>query len=414
MRFSQLFTKTSKQAPKDETAVSAQLLLRGGFIYKQMAGAYVMLPLGLRVLNNIIQIIREEMNAAGGQELSMTSLQPKEPWEASGRWDDKAVDIWFKTKLHSGTELGLGWSHEEALTGVMREFVSSYRDLPVYPYQFQTKFRNELRAKTGIMRTREFVMKDLYSFSRTQEEHDHFYEQMKEVYLRTFQRLGLGDHTFLTFASGGSFAKYSHEFQALTETGEDVLYLDREKGMAVNEEVYSDEVVADLGLNKDGLEQVKASEVGNIFTLGTRFSEELDLKFTDENGEVKPVIMGSYGIGPARVMGVIAELSHDDRGIIWPEAVAPFKVHMVRIGDDAEVVKVADSLYEELTSKHIDVLYDDRDESAGAKFADADLIGVPIRLTISPKTVAENSVELKRRNESESRLVPLAEIIKSL
>ncbi len=411
MRMSQLFTKTHKDAPKDEAAVSAQLLLRAGYVYKQMAGAYVMLPLGLRVFNKIIGIIREEMDAAGGQELTMTALQPKEPWEASGRWDEKVVDVWFKTRLQNGTELGLANTHEEALTGLMREYVTSYRDLPAYVYQFQTKFRNELRAKSGIMRTREFVMKDLYSFSRSQAEHDEFYERMKATYTRVFERVGLGGHTYMTFASGGSFSKYSHEFQTLTDAGEDIVYLDRSKKIAINEEVYTDEVVKSLGLDKDKLEQHKASEVGNIFTLGTKYSEPLGLTFTDEDGSVKPVIMGSYGIGPARVMGVIAELFHDDRGLLWPEAVAPFQVHLVSLArDNQEAEAAADQLYNQLSDAGLEVLYDDRDESAGAKFADADLIGCPLRLTVSPRTLKEEAVEFKLRSQTDHELVPLAKV----
>jgi prolyl-tRNA synthetase len=410
MRLSQLFTKTFKEAPKDETAVSAQLLLRGGFMAKQMAGAYVLLPLGLRVLNKVIGIVREEMDAAGGVELSMTALQPKEPWLASGRWDDHVIDVWFKTKLHNGTEVGLGNTHEEPLTALMREHISSYRDLPRYVYQFQTKFRNELRAKSGIMRTREFIMKDLYSFSRTQAEHDEFYQRMQQAYLKVFDRLGLGDHTYMTFASGGSFSKFSHEFQTVTEAGEDTIYLDKTKKIAINEEVYTDEVVAELGLKKDQLHKVAAAEVGNIFTLGTKYSDVLDLKFTGEDGSLKSVVMGSYGIGPARAMGVIVELMHDDRGIIWPAAVAPAQVYLVRIGSDAAVTTAADKLYAELEQAGIETLYDDRDESAGAKFADADLIGCPLRLTVSTKTLAEKSAELKHRAKESTKLVPLAEV----
>jgi prolyl-tRNA synthetase len=411
MRLSQLFTKTHKEVPKDETAISAQLLLRSGFMYKQMAGAYVLLPLGLRVLNKIIAIIREEMEAAGGTELAMTALQPKEPWLASGRWNDEVIDVWFKTKLQNGTEVGFGNTHEEPLTALMREYVSSYRDLPRYVYQFQTKFRNELRAKSGIMRTREFIMKDLYSFSRTQTEHDKFYEQMKTTYLNVFKRLGIGDHTYLTFASGGSFAKFSHEFQTVTEAGEDTIYLDKEKKIAINQEVYTDEVVAELGLKKEQLQKVAAAEVGNIFTLGTKYSDALDLKFTDEDGSVKPVVMGSYGIGPARTMGVIVELMHDDRGIVWPSAVAPARVHLVRLGEDKPVITAADKLYADLQEAGIEVLYDDREESAGAKFADADLIGCPIRLTISKKTLEQASAEIKKRTKADAKLVPLATVV---
>ena len=412
---SQLFTKTRKDAPKDETSRSAELLIRAGFIYKQLAGAYVLTPLGLRVFNNIVQIIREEMNAAGGQEISMTSLQPKELWEATGRWTGEADEVWFKTQLHNKTQLGLAFTHEEAITNLMREYISSYRDLPVYAYQLQTKFRNELRAKSGIMRTREFVMKDLYSFSRNADEHEAYYEKMKDVYLKTFKRLGIGDQTFITFASGGSFSKYSHEFQTILEGGEDTIYLDRAKGIAINEEVFNDEVIKDLGLDKAKLDKVNACEVGNIFTLGTRFSDALDLKFVDEDGERKSVVMGSYGIGPARIMGVIAELLSDDKGLVWPAALAPAQVYLVAIiNDDAKVQAAADKLYAELTKADISVLYDDRDVRAGEKFADAELIGIPVRLVVSEKTVSAGGIEVSSRKGGDTTLIPESGIVEHL
>ncbi len=414
MRYSNLFSKTFKEAPRDEESKSAQLLIRAGFIYKEMAGAYVMLPLGLRVFNKIVGIIRDEMDAAGGQELFMTSLQPKDVWEKSGRWDDKVVDVWFKTKLHNGSEIGLANTHEEAIANMMKEHISSYKDLPVYAYQFQTKMRNELRAKSGIMRTREFIMKDLYSFSRDEKEMKEFYDKMKDVYKKVFERVGLGKDTYLTYASGGSFSKFSHEFQTVTEAGEDTIYVDRDKRIAINEEVYGDEIIEQLGLDKSKLEKVKASEVGNIFPLGTKYSEALGLKFTDEKGELKTVVMGSYGIGPARVMGVIAELFGDDKGLVWPESVSPFGVHIVRIGQDEKVVEAADKLYKDLESAGVEVLYDDRDVSAGQKFADADLVGVPTRVTISPKTLESNSFELKKRTDEDAKLVGIEKALESL
>jgi prolyl-tRNA synthetase len=290
----------------------------------------------------------------------------------------------------------------------MKNYIRSYKDLPVYPYQFQIKFRNELRSKSGLMRGREFWMKDLYSFSRTQEEHDAFYEKISDAYHRVFERLGLGDSTFKTFASGGSFAKFSHEFQTLSEVGEDIIYLHREKGIAINEEVYTDEVLAELGVSKDELEEVKAVEVGNIFTLGTRFSDPLDLKFTDENGESKLVIMGSYGIGPSRLMGLIAEHFADDKGLIWPENVAPYKAYLVSIGDVGEQ---ATELYEKLQAAGVSVLFDDRDERPGAKFADAELIGLPYRITISERLLGENKLEFSRRNGGETELLTLEELL---
>ena len=336
MKLSQSFTKTTKTAPADEVSQSAKYLLRAGYIYKEMAGVYDYLPLGMRTLEKIIQVIREEMNAIGGEELRMTSLQPKNVWEASNRWDDKVMDVWFKTKLNAGGELGLAPTHEEPLTHVMKSYISSYKDRPVYVYQFQTKFRNELRAKSGIMRTREFMMKDLYSFCKNREEHNEFYEKCAESYKKIFERLGIGDCTFRTFASGGSFSKFSDEFQTICDAGEDIIYLDRERNIAVNEEVYTDDVLNDLGLDKSKLEKCKAAEVGNIFTLGYKYSDALDLCYNDEDGKRQKVFMGSYGIGPSRVMGVIAEKLSDDKGLVWPEEIAPYKYYLVGIGKKAK------------------------------------------------------------------------------
>jgi len=412
MRVTHLITKTSKNAPSDEVSKNAQLLIRGGYIHKEMAGVYAYLPLGKRVLEKIVQIIREEMDSIGGSEVSMTALQNSEVWKKSGRWDDNVMDVWFKTKLANGTELGLAPTHEEPLTQLLKNFVHSYKDLPIYPYQFQIKFRNELRSKSGLMRGREFWMKDLYSFSRTQEEHDSFYDgAVSDAYMRVFNRLGLGGITYRTFASGGSFAKFSHEYQTLSPVGEDKIYIHKEKGIAINEEVYTDEVLADLGITKDELEEATAVEVGNIFTLGTRFSDPLELNFTDENGESKPVIMGSYGIGPSRLMGLIAEHFADDKGLVWPENVAPFIVYLVSIGD---IKEQADALYEQLTAAGIEVLYDDRNERPGAKFADAELLGIPYRVTISERLLAEQKLEFTPRSTSESELLTGDELLAKL
>ena len=413
MRVSNLFTKTSKTAPGDEVAKNAQLLIRAGFIHKEMAGVYAYLPLGKRVLEKIVQIIREEMDAIGGNEISLTALQQKDAWEASGRWSDDVMDVWFKTKLANGSELGLAPTHEEPLTKLMKSFISSYKDLPVYPYQFQIKFRNELRSKSGLMRGREFWMKDLYSFSRTQEEHDAFYEKISEAYDRVYARLGLGEITYKTFASGGSFAKYSHEFQTLSPVGEDKIYVHEGKRIAINEEVYNDEVLADLGVSRDELVEKTAVEVGNIFTLGTKFSDALDLCYTDEDGTKKQVIMGSYGIGPSRVMGLIAEHFSDDKGLVWPESVAPAKVYLVRIGGEA-AVEHADALYQELTSKGIEILYDDRDDRPGAKFADAELMGIPYRLTVSDRLIEAGQYELTSRATGETILLTHSELLAKL
>lgn len=415
MRQSKLFTKTKKEIPADEISKNAELLLRAGFIYKEMAGAYAYLPLGLRVLNNIIQIIRDEMNAIGGQEVTLTALQDKSLWEQTDRWSDDKVDVWFKTKLKNDTELGLGFTHEEPLTRLMREYITSYRDLPTSAYQFQTKFRNETRAKSGIMRTREFIMKDLYSFSKDETEHQEFYEKAKEAYKNIFKRVGIGHLTYTTFASGGVFSKYSHEFQTITGAGEDIIYVDEEKGIAVNKEVYTDEVLESLGINKDKLVEQRAVEVGNIFTLGTRFSDALDLAYQDEKGEKKPVFMGSYGIGPGRLMGTIVEVLSDDKGIIWPESVAPFRVHLLALGEKEEIKKESKKLYDELTKKGITVLFDDREGvSNGEKFADADLIGIPNRIVVSERSLSEESVELKKRVEEKGKMILRKDISKEI
>lgn len=410
MRQSLLFTKTRKDAPKDEVSKNAQLLIRAGYIHKEMAGVYSFLPLGLRVLNKIIKIIREEMNAIGGQEVNLTALQDKKVWEESGRWSDDVVDIWFKTKLKNDTEVGLAFTHEEVLTKLMTEYLRSFRDLPAYVYQFQTKFRNETRAKSGIMRSREFLMKDLYSFSRTQEEHDEFYDKSQKAYMNVFERVGLGETTYMTFASGGSFSKYSHEFQTLTEAGEDAIYVHEEKGIAINKEVLTDEVLENLGVKKEDLVEKKAVEVGNIFPLGTKYSDIYDLNYVDEKGGKKPVIMGSYGIGPARVMGTVAEILSDENGLVWPKEISPFDIHLISIEDkEGNVKKEADKLYKRLSDAGAEVLYDDRDIRAGEKFADSDLIGIPVRVVISEKTLASESLEVKERKSGEVRMVSVGE-----
>jgi len=410
MYYSQLFSKTRKDAPKDEESKNAKLLIRGGFIHKEMSGVYDLLPLGLRVIKKIEQIIREEMNVIGGQEMELTTLQDPELWKKTDRWEENEDSVWFKTNLNNNTQIGLGFTHEEPLTRLMTDHIHSYRDLPQYIYQFQTKFRNELRAKSGILRGREFLMKDLYSFSRTQEEHDDFYERARQAYFNIFERVGLGDKTYLTFASGGSFSKFSHEFQTVTEAGEDIIYIPKdeygkgikmEKGRAaINKEIYTDDVKKDIGVEGD-FEKVKSVEVGNIFTLGTRFSDALELKFEDEKGNKHSVFMGSYGIGLGRLMGTVVEILSDENGIVWPEEIAPFKVHLISLGSE-DAKQEADKLYKELEDKKIEVFFDDREEvSAGTKFADADLLGMPYRIVISDKTLKKNSVEIKHRTGKE-------------
>lgn len=399
MRQSALFTKTKKEAPSDEVSKNGQLLLRAGYIHKEMAGVYSLLPLGLRVFKKIEHIVREEMNALGAQEASFSILQDPEIWKATDRWDDEKIDNWFKTDLKNGTTLGLAFTHEEPFVRGIREHVSSYRDLPLSTYHFQTKLRNELRAKSGIMRGREFVMKDLYSFHTNQSDLDQYYTEAGVRYENVFRRVGIGDVTFLTFASGGVFSKFSHEFQTISSAGEDTVYVDREKRIAVNEEVLTDEILADLGLEREKLEKVTSIEVGNIFKLSTKYSEPLGLTYKDQDGTEKPVIMGCYGLGLGRLMGTVVEVLGDEKGIVWPESIAPFAVHLVDLSQGNDAIKsMSDTLYADLTKVGVEVLYDDRDLRAGEKFADSDLLGIPYRIIVG-KQSTEDSIEIVRRRD---------------
>ncbi|HSW85110.1 MAG TPA: aminoacyl--tRNA ligase-related protein [Candidatus Saccharimonadales bacterium] len=414
MRLSQLFTKTSKTVPADESARNAQLLIQAGYISKEMAGVYSYLPLGKRVLDNIAQIVREEMNDIGGQEVQLSVLQNPEIWQKSGRWDDKVVDNWFKTKLKNGTELGIGLTHEEPLTQALGTNINSYKELPVYIYQIQTKFRNELRSKSGLLRGREFLMKDLYSYSKSQADHRKFYEKAADAYIKVYKRLGIGDITYRTYASGGIFSKFSDEFQTISDVGEDTIYVHEARRIAVNKEVLTDDVLNELKLNRNELAEKKAVEVGNIFSLGSKYADSLDVYFTDEKGQQQSVIMGSYGIGISRLMGLLAEHFADDKGLVWPVNVAPAKVYIARLGDDSATVKQADKLYDDLTNSSIEVIYDDRDLRAGNKFADADLLGIPYRVVISTTTANDNNFEYKSRSSEETHRMTFEELLKLL
>lgn len=409
MKLSQSFIKTFREVGKEEAAHNAQLLIRAGYIHKEMAGVYDFLPLGLITLNKIQNIIREELNNLGCQEFQMTALQNPEPWIKTERWSDQVIDVWFKTKLNAGGELGLAPTHEEPITNLMTKFISSYKDLPVYVYQFQTKYRNELRAKSGILRTREFLMKDLYSFSVNEAEHQKFYDQVDQAYMRIYSRLGIGDCTYKTYASGGAFAKYSHEYQTVLPVGEDTIYLNQDKTIAVNEEVMNDEVLTDLGVKREDLTATTAAEVGNIFTLRYKFSEPINLKFDGQDGVKKTVFMGSYGIGVSRVMGVIAEKFADDKGLVWPENIAPFKYYLIGIGDQGE--DFANNLHKEYSSS---ILLDDRKLRPGEKFADAELMGIPYRAVVSNKTLENNSVEITNRQTGETKIISTEEFKQSL
>ena len=405
---SQLFTKVIKEAPKDEVSFNAQALIRAGFIDKLSAGVYTFLPLGLRVLQKIGQIIREEMDKIGGQELLMPVLIPKENWEQTGRWE--SFDVLFKLKGVDDKEFALGATHEEVVTPLMKKFIFSYRDLPAAPYQIQTKFRSELRAKSGIMRGREFLMKDMYSFHTADGDLERFYEVVKHSYFKIFKRCGLEEITYLTYASGGSFSKYSHEFQALSAAGEDTIHICEKCRVAINQEIIAEQTQCPICGRKD-FRAERAVEVGNIFKLANRFSAPFKLQYLDQAGEKNDVVMGCYGLGLTRLMGTVVEISHDERGIIWPEEIAPFKVHLLLLGGKeswAENKSRAEKLYEKLQAEGVEVLYDDRaDMGAGEKFAEADLIGCPIRIVVSDKTLKEDAAEVKKRNDKEVKMVKL-------
>jgi prolyl-tRNA synthetase len=408
---SKLFSKTKKDAPKDEVSVNAQLLARAGFIDKLMSGTYSYLPFGFRVIKKIENIIREEMDGIGGQEVFLPALQPKENWQITDRWKYPEM---FKLKNRAEKDFGLGWTHEEIITPLVKKFINSYKDLPVYVYQFQNKFRDELRAKSGLLRGVEFYMKDLYSFHTSEEDLDKYYEKVKEAYFRIFKRCGLEKETFLTLASGGAFSKYSHEFQTITPFGEDEIYLCLKCKIAVNKEIIEQEKNQCPECGNKNLELKKAIEVGNIFKLKDKFTKPFDFKFKDENGKEKMVIMGCYGIGLSRVMGTAVEIHHDEKGIIWPKEVAPFDVHLIQLENSAKVKKAAESIYQDLQKKEIEVLYDDRDRSAGEKFVEADLIGIPLRIVASERTLKQNCLEIKNRNKKEAKLVKIKDLAKFL
>lgn len=418
MRQSQLYTKTRKENPKDEVSKNAIFLTRAGYIHKEMAGVYSFLPLGLRVLKKIEAIIRLHMDTVGN-EILMPSLSPEERWSATGRLE--TIDVLMKTIPANASSLEkssnsyvLNPTHEDVITPIVKEIARSYKDLPVSFYQIQTKFRNEARAKSGLLRGREFRMKDLYSFHRDQDDLMAFYEKMKTVYANIFSDVGIGNDTYLTVASGGDFTpNFSHEFQTLTEAGEDLIYVDKKNKIAYNKEVVNEENAKKLGVTFETLEQVKACEVGNIFPLDTRFSKALDYTYIDEQGQPQSIYMGSYGIGPSRLMGVIVEKFSDEKGLVWPASVAPFSLHLLCLSKDkeSESYKLAVSLYETLLARGVEVLLDDRDMSPGEKFADSDLIGIPMRVVISDKSLEKGGVEIKERTSSDSQIISTEELL---
>lgn len=410
---SKLFTKTKQTAPKDETSINAQLLIRAGFIDKLMSGVYTMLPLGLRVLKKIENIIRQEINNIGGQEIFMPSLQPKENWQKTSRWE--TMDDLYKVKDNSSREFALGPTHEEVVVPLIQKFVNSYKDIPIYAYQFQNKFRMELRPKSGILRGREFMMKDLYSFHLDEQDLDNYYEKAKQAYFNIFAKCGLKDQTYLTHASGGSFSKYSHEFQTVTLAGEDTIYICQDcKKLAVNKEI-KNKVKACPNCQSHNFKEAKAIEVGNIFKLKNKYTKPFNFKIKNKEGIEKEIIMGCYGIGLGRVLGTIVEVHHDDRGIIWPKQVAPFQIHILNLQQDNEQTKnKAKEIYDTLLKNNYEVLYDDRSESAGFKLKDADLIGLPIRIVVSAKTLEKNSAEIKNRSEENAKLIAIDKLLEEV
>ncbi|MFB6212241.1 MAG: proline--tRNA ligase [Candidatus Magasanikbacteria bacterium] len=407
MKQSQLPIKTRKENPSDEEARNAQLLIRAGYIDKLMAGAYSQLPLGLRVIENIISIISEEMEELGAKRILMPALHPKETWDMTGRWEQ--VEEMYKLQDNSGSRIALGFTHEEVISQIAKNNIESYKDLPFSLYQVQTKFRDEERPKSGLLRGREFTMKDLYSFHESQVSLNDFYERAKEVYFKIYDKVGVGEKTFLTFADGGSFSKYSHEFQTISPVGEDTIYLCKECEVAVNEEIIDEQEHCPQCNQEEAFETHSAIEVGNIFKLGTKFSEPIDLNYKTQEDEVKNVIMASYGIGVERLMGSIVEVSHDDRGIIWPQSVAPFDAHLLVIGESTErKLKEGQKVYKKLSNAGLEILFDDRNVSPGQKFSEADLMGMPYRLVVSENTIEQNKIEIKRRDDKKEKLVDLS------
>lgn len=410
MRYSKLFGKTTKTVPADADCINAKLLTQGGFIQKEISGVYSYLPLGLKVLNKIQNIVREEMNKIDGQEILMPALSQEESWVTTGR---NNMDVLFHLKGQGDTNLVLNPTHEEVVTPLAQKYLFSYRDLPTAVYQIQNKFRNEARAKSGLLRGREFNMKDLYSFHTDEEDLNRYYEVVKDAYFKIYKRLGLSDLTVLTFASGGAFSQFSHEFQTINSNGEDTIYLCKKCNIAINKEIINTQKLCPE-CGSDQLEIVKATEVGNIFKLRSKFSKSFNFNYLDKNGQEQIVEMGCYGFGPSRTMGTIVEVFHDDKGIIWPAEIAPYQVHLIGLDlFDESIKSEIENLYKELIEKGIDVLFDDREDvTAGAKFADADLLGIPVRLVVSKRSLAAGGIEFKYRNQTESKIITKVDLFK--
>lgn len=413
MKQSQIFTKTKKEISGEETSAGTRLLIKGGFIDRTAAGVYTILPLGFRVLRKIEGIIADSMDGLGAQRVIMPSLVPKKYWETTGRWT--GLDVLYKVKGNGGEEYGLGATLEEIVTPLAQKYAFSYKDFPFAIYQIQTKFRDELRAKSGLLRGREFLMKDLYSFHVSQADCDSYYERVKEAYFSIFKKVGLAQETYVALASGGTFSKYSHEFQTVTEAGEDIIYVCSNCGIAINREIKG-EYSECPECNHSDFEEKKSIEIGNIFKLGVKYSAAFGFEAAGSDGCKLPVLMNCYGIGLTRLMGTVAEICHDDLGIIWPDSIAPFKVYLIQLSSkdretDKKIKETAQKIYQDLQKSKIEVLCDDREQSsAGEKFNDADLLGMPVRMVVGEKTLAKGSVELKKRQEKEAEFIGLDQI----
>lgn len=411
MKQSELFTKTSKEAPKEAQAMSHELLVRGGFIDQLSAGIFSFLPLGFRVLKKIENIIREEMIAIDGQEILMPALHPKENWAKTGRWET-LDDLYRFKSYYTKIDSALGGTHEEIIVPLMKRFISSYKDLPRYVFQIQNKFRDEKRAKSGILRGREFFMKDLYSFHTDERDLDKYYEIVQITYKKIFERAGVGRKTYLTFASGGTFSRFSHEYQTVSEVGEDTIYICKKCNLAINKEIIHEQKTC-ISCGKKNFEEKKAIEVGNIFKLKDTYTKPFNLDFVNKEGKKKNVLMGCYGIGLNRLMGAVVEVNHDKDGIIWSEEVAPFEVHLISLGKNT--IRESEEIYKELAKNNIDVLWDDREGGgAGEKFKDADLIGIPVRVVVSDKNLKDKKIEIKKRTKAEPVFVSKESLVSQL
>lgn len=406
MKLSQNFVKTAKQVGHEEVAKNAQLLIRWGFLDKWMAWIYSYLPMWIRVISKIKNIVNDEMLNLWSQEILMSSIQNKEIWEKTDRWSDENVDIWFKSKLKNWADIGLAWSHEEPITQMVKSHISSYKDLPVYVHQFQNKMRNEIRAKSWIMRCREFIMKDMYSYSEDENQHMEFYNKVIDVYNKIYSKLWIWDITYVTSASGWVFTdKFSHEFQTICDAWEDNIYVHNDWKIALNEEIFDDETLLKMWFKKEEFTKQKTAEVWNIFTFGVGKCEELDLFFIDQNSNKKWVYLWSYGIWISRLMGVIVEIFSDEKGIVWPENIAPYKYVIIPIWN--KWISKSEEIYDSMLKKWIEVVLDDRKESPWFKLKDADLIGYPYQIVVSDKTMenSENVVELIKRSSGEKLLL---------